>query len=104
MKEVQDRMDSLTEKVGKMNMGTKEYSGNCENRLQAESRWHNKLTKSYGPDESDIDLPWLYYFGLASGTTFLASYTNLSPFIYTFVWIFISFFSFQLLGKEKHST
>ncbi len=97
-------VDTETEVV-EMNTDTKESAGKCEkNRLQSDISWYNNLTKSYGLEESETDLPWLYYFGLASGTTFLASYTNLSPFIYTLVWVFISFVSFQLLGKEKHHT
>ena len=47
------------------------------------------------------DLPWLCYLGLASGSTFLASCTNMSPFYYVLVWVAISFFSFQFCANEE---
>ena len=47
------------------------------------------------------DLPWLCYLGLASGSTFLASCTNMSPFYYVLLWVAISFFSFQFCANEE---
>ena len=47
------------------------------------------------------DLPWLCYLGLASGSTLLASYTNMSPLYYVLAWVAISFLSFQFCAKEE---
>ena len=47
------------------------------------------------------ELPWLCYLGLASGSTFLASCTNMSPFYYVLLWVAISFFSFQFCANEE---
>ena len=52
-------------------------------------------------NEADCDLPWLDYLGLASGLTFLASCTNMSPFYYTLIWVAISLVSFRSCAKEK---
>ena len=53
------------------------------------------------PCEVTHDLPWLCYLGLASGSTLLASYTNMSPLYYVLAWVAISFLSFQFCTKEE---
>ena len=52
-------------------------------------------------NEDTLEFPWLFYGGLTSTATFIATYTNMSPILFVFMVAIVSFISFGVVVKYK---